>query len=250
MDKPLLNVLIYGLPGSGKTFLAGTAMDSPELSDVLFLSVEGGLLTVADRNYTAIDLGRDDDGKPNGRTLKDLEDVVWSIVQKKPGFEKFKTVVLDSVTELQQRDIEDVVAEAIAKGKNRNLDEVTQADYGKNTSRMRRVLRMLRDARVSVVLTALAREVTVEGQVAPAAVIPSLTRALSESAQGYFDGNWYLYTDKDGNRKLLTQPRGPYRAKTRNPVFATKLGATVDNPSLATIYSLLRESVQVKGKAA
>lgn len=246
MEDPLLNILVFGNPGCGKTFLAGTAMDHKKLGDVLFLSVEGGLLTIADRDYSAIDLGRDETGRPNGHTLKDLEDVVWKIVQKDKGFEKFKTVVLDSVTELQVRDLEDVVAEAQAKGKTRNQDELTQADYGKNTSRMRRILRMLRDAKMNVIITALAKEVIPEGASAPTAVIPSLTKALAESIMGYMDCCFYMYVDKEGGRKMLTQPRGPFRAKTRNSAFAESLGAVVENPTLPAIYDTLCVSLRKK----
>jgi hypothetical protein len=242
--KPNLNVLVYGPPGAGKTFFAASAMSHKDLSEVLFLNVEGGLLTIADREYSSVDLGRDDDGRPNGNTLKDLEDIVWKVVTKSPGFEKFKTLVLDSVTELQVRDLEDVIAEAKKKGKAREIDELTQNDYGKNTSRMRRILRMLRDANVNVIVTALAKQVTPEGQSVPSEIVPSLTKALAESIQGYMDFVWYLFPDKEGQRRLFTQPTGPVRAKTRHTAFAEKLGNQVVNPQLPAIYDLLCKTLK------
>ncbi len=41
-----LKLLVYGQPGSGKTYLAGTATKVPELSPVLFIDVEGGTKTL------------------------------------------------------------------------------------------------------------------------------------------------------------------------------------------------------------
>jgi len=42
-----MKILVYGPQGAGKTYLAATAQDHPAMRDVLFLSIEGGLMTVA-----------------------------------------------------------------------------------------------------------------------------------------------------------------------------------------------------------
>src|SRR5262252_6723717 len=44
-----LNILIYGDPGVGKTWLAGTADDDPRTSPVLYLDCEGGVTTIRHR---------------------------------------------------------------------------------------------------------------------------------------------------------------------------------------------------------
>ena len=44
-----MKILIYGPQGVGKTYLAATAQDHPAMRDVLFLNVEGGLMTIAHR---------------------------------------------------------------------------------------------------------------------------------------------------------------------------------------------------------
>lgn len=45
-DTRYIKVMVYGVPGSGKTYLAGTAVDVPEMQDVIFVSAESGTLTV------------------------------------------------------------------------------------------------------------------------------------------------------------------------------------------------------------
>ena len=44
-----MNILIYGDPGSGKTHLAGTAQDVPEMADVHVFNIDGGIMTLASR---------------------------------------------------------------------------------------------------------------------------------------------------------------------------------------------------------
>ena len=44
-----LNVLIYGEPGVGKTWLCGTADDDKADKPVLFMDVEGGVTTLRKR---------------------------------------------------------------------------------------------------------------------------------------------------------------------------------------------------------
>ena len=44
-----MNILIYGDPGSGKTHLAGTAQDVPNMADVHVFNVDGGIMTLASR---------------------------------------------------------------------------------------------------------------------------------------------------------------------------------------------------------
>ena len=57
-----MNILIYGEAGAGKTHLAGTAQDVPEMQNVHFFNVDGGLMTLASRgDISATDIRRLDD---------------------------------------------------------------------------------------------------------------------------------------------------------------------------------------------
>src|SRR5690606_30534593 len=150
--------------------------------------------------------------------------------------QRFRTFVIDSVTELQAVNIEEVVSESIEKEKrrgrvDRSIDEPHLRDYGKSTNRLRRIIRWYKNLPVNVILTALPKYVyppRKEGQQEddrqPIEVRPDVTDRLGNALMGLVDCVWYLYTedvrDENGNvvgksRFMLTQDSGPFRANTR-----------------------------------
>jgi phage nucleotide-binding protein len=243
LTKPVFNILVYGDQGVGKTMFAGTAMDHPDLGEVLFCNVEGGLMTVAGRRPKVVDIGFDKDGNSTNRVFDDLEEVAEAIASRKPGYEKVGTVVIDSGTELQARDLE-----FITKG-----DMSEWQDYGKNTTRMRRVFRRFRDLRVNVIITALVRRTEAEkdGKTKLVEVRPAFTKGVGESVMGFVDFVWFLYQDKEtGERLMLTQPKGVTKAKTRGLAYSNLIGEIVKNPTIPDLYNKLREAVAKEGTAA
>lgn len=230
-------ILLYGPPGVGKTTFAGTAQAHPDMSDVLFINIEGGMLSVSGTAaLTTQQLTHTDQ----------VEELFWNLANKKEGYESVRTVVLDSGTELQTIDIEGIVAAAREKNKNRSLDDVHLEDYGRSTTRLKRLFRHFRDLPMNVIVTCLVKRVMPANaqkltNPQPKVVRPALTESLANSLAGYMDCVWYMY-EEDGVRSILTQQEGVYLAKTRGHRFSEAIGKVVTEPNLATLYNQLQES--------
>lgn len=92
-NLPHLNLMIYGDSGVGKTLLAGTAAFVPELTPMLFVDVEGGTLTLSHFDDTAnIDVVR----VTKWQDMQKLYDDLYK------GNHPYKTIVIDSLTEMQK----------------------------------------------------------------------------------------------------------------------------------------------------
>lgn len=234
------NTIVYGEPGSGKTHFAASAQDHPAMANVLFLNIEGGLLTVVDRgDIQAVDV----------RSVDQLEEAYWALQSGENGLDKIRTVVIDSGTELQTLSLESIANAAKQRNPNKreDVDTFEQRDYLKSTNSLKRILRYFRDMDKNVIITALPKYVYPKGgeEQEPTECMPSFTSKLSTSLQGYVDNVWYLHYDKEKDKRyLVTQPRGIYKAKTRGAVFSEKLGAYVENPTMPAIYNLLTEGAK------
>lgn len=247
--KPLL----YADAGIGKTSLAATAAEHPDMSPVLVLNLEGGLLSIA--------------GKPNVdeieiRTSADLEEAYIALVKRSAGFDKYKTVVVDSGTVLANRVLIEWTqrnsARASRRGRgdaDRTIDDIQLEDYGKMSAQIYRQLSWFYDLPMHVICTALSKTVYPQAdqndknqratQMNPLEIRPDFTDKLGNRVMGIFDHVWYMYTDADQVRYMLTQPTGIYRAKTRGRHFSAAIGTIVTNPNLADLYATL---LRVEGR--
>lgn len=259
--KPYINLCIYAEPGIGKTTFAVSGEKHPKMQHTLVLNVEGGLLSVAGVEGVEVE---------DVRSVDELEEYFWKIVNKEDGYGHFQTVVIDSATEVQTLDLEHAAREGWERDqkkkekdrKRKSVDNLWQEDYGENTTKLKRVFRWFRDAPFNTIYTALIKR---EFEKLPKgsdrtpellSVRPAFTEKLGISVEGYCDFVWYMYLDDvavgeaeegeepttEKKRFILTQPEGVYRAKTRGARFAEALGKVVENPDLAEIYDLLLKS--------
>lgn len=236
-DQLYLNLWVYGDAGCGKTTLAASALDHHSLGPALFINIEGGLLSVA---------GRGDIDAVEIASPEDIDRITYAVLTKHPDFAQYKTIIVDSLTELQTVSLTTVVQAAMLKapGRDRTVDDIEIGDYGKSSTQMRRLIGALRNAPVHVIFTGLAKREYPKGadpkMTQPTAVGPSLTSKLADHAMGAMDMVWYMYLDaEDNQRKILTQSYNQFRAKTRGPRFAEAMGLVHTNPHLPTLYDLL-----------
>lgn len=243
----VLKGLFVGDPGSGKTSILATCNDVPALAPLCILDFEGGTLAVQHRG---------DVYRERIKSMAQLDSIFWKIVNKKEGWGDFKTIGIDSGSELADLCLQEIVGAAFDKASGNSelahrdsIDDVMLQDYGKSTRRNTRVFRWFRDLDgVNVIMTALPKSVFPQapsnasqadkdrfrknidlGLIQPARIMPSFTEKLGTSVLGFLDFAFYLHVSptKDGEsqRELLTQPVGPFRfIKCRNPRAAEVFG--------------------------
>lgn len=210
---------IYGRAGSGKTTLAST-FPKPLL-----------LLDIRDKGTDSIADVKQCDGMEI-ESLDDIEDVYYFL---KDGDHKYKTVVFDTVTEMQK-----LVMKHVVEGKKKTTDRLgdwgtmAKRDWGDVAGIMNKWISDFRDLDLEVVFLAQERVKNVDddeqddNQLTPEvgpAVMPSI--ALTLNAAVNVIGNMFIRmkrTTKTVKGKKVTNEEPMYCLRVGpNPIYTTKL---------------------------
>jgi phage nucleotide-binding protein len=197
-----VNGLVYGDAGVGKTTLASTA------PDVLILSAEGGLLSLAGHDLPVVEL-------TNRNVINEAHD--W--LKRSKEAKQYKTIFIDSVSEIA----EILLAEELAVTKD------GRAAYGEMASLMTATIRGYRDLPYHVIFTAKIKKI-VDDATGATSFMPSVPGQILLNNLPYLvdlvmfmnigklsDGTKYRYLDTVGDRRYIAKDRSGQLAAKEKP---------------------------------
>lgn len=214
-----LDLLVYGDAGVGKTYLCGTAADHEATRPVLLIDCEGGTTTI--RHRPDVDVKRI-------RSLKELEELYEQLFFDTTGY--YRTVALDSLTELQDVDMKAIMEAAYERKPDKvDKDVPSPREWGIGRNHIRKIVRAFRDLPTNFIMTALADEKKEEGE--PTRYAPALPGKLQKEIPGFMNCVGYMQADPKGDeivRTIQFQKTRRVVAKDRFDV----LGPVLENPSV------------------
>ncbi|MEE9601275.1 MAG: AAA family ATPase, partial [Thermoplasmata archaeon] len=251
-----LNLLIYGDYGVGKTHLAGTSADVPQMRDVILINAEAGDLTLSGKEYSfpLIDSIRVNDYATVARVydflkvhckyrdandtdkLRDLEARLRGVDAKKIKKPRmYRTVLIDSGTEVESYCMNALLGITDATKMDEEMASAEWGEYKRNLNMVKRMVRNFRDLPMHVIMTCAQRWVQDEAK--KFNYHPAMTGQLSDAVQGFMDMVGYYITSgtsEEGktNRRLYVAPTGRFKAKCRISGFK---GTHFDNPVMKDI---------------
>lgn len=229
MTQPNLTMVVHGESGTGKTWLANTS-PSPRL----IIDAEGGTTwTQGKKVYWDVQKGTPPPTTEETciATIKSFQSLGTILSWLQSGKHPFRSVVIDSLTEVQKRCLDNITG----------VEAADQRAWGEVLRKMEGLVRSFRDLTISNGIPTLDTVVFVAGsQLKDGITRPHLQGQLGNTLPYFVDAVGYLYLqqDEDGNivRKLLLQPVGGFSAKDRTGQF----GQVITNPNIADMLGLLR----------
>lgn len=246
-----LKILIYGQHGAGKTTLAASAADIPDMGDVFMINAESGEMVIEDndrvKNPDNIDVAEVVNFKAVAKMheflsahcrLRDLG--TPEATEKMRQYEamlkgcepeeiveprRYRTVIIDSLTEVEaycMYALLGISGEFDIGQIDENMKTAEFAEYKKNNNMVNLLVRAFRDLPMHVII--LCGQVYEQDEQKRFHYGPALTGKLRSQVQGYFDIVGYLAIGKAteaGNtpRRLYVQPVGKWDAKNRRAAY-------------------------------
>lgn len=228
-ENQFINMLIYGGSGVGKTLLGGSAAKVEAMSPILVLDAEEGSMTL---NEFA-EYGDAIDVVPI-RQWKNMQ-AIYNDLHK--GDHPYKTVMIDSGTEVQQLAMNDVLG---TSGSVLDVGITPEfKDWYKNTEQIRRMIRAFRDLPMNTIITALEMD-SQDPRTKRIMKRPAFSNKLAQQVPAFFDTVFYLYVkevkgDAPNARLCLTDKTDSVVAKCR----AQDVPLVLENPDMAMIHKYL-----------
>lgn len=233
--NPSLNILIYGDSGTGKTTLAGSADEVPEMRNVIVVDLEGGTESLRAK-YGNVDTVR-------VKSWSEMQSVYNELHR---GGHGYNTVVVDSLTECQKFNMYTIMTELVDRkvdeGKDVDPDIPSVREWGKNIEQMRKFVRAMRDLPIHTIFTALEQEKK-DDKTGAIRVKPSLSGKLADEVAAFLDVVMYYYVkevpteggEAEIKRVLLTRRTAKHTAKDRSG----KLPTFLVDPTMKSLYEIM-----------
>lgn len=221
-----LKMMVYGPSGQGKTRFMASAQDDPRTLPALVLDAEAGTDSLAGKDIDVARIVRFADFNEVYRHLTSPDN-------------KYKSVIFDSATELQQMGLLEILKADSAN--RRDKDAYQQQDWGKILLMMRRLVRQFRDLPVHTFFSALAKDDIDPraGQIKK----PRFQGSFAEDMISLMDVVSYLALapgDKEGEvkRVLLLNNQAQFRVKCRVP-YEGNVPDAITDPTVGKLLDVL-----------
>jgi hypothetical protein len=254
-----LKMIIYGKHGAGKTELAGSAVDVPQMRDVVMIDAESGDMTLHDSTriknpdlmhhirvtsfsqvaYVQEFLKAYCSARDRGdiKTMSKLYFQVTGVQTDTPP--NYRTVIVDSLTEVEVYCVYQLLKinpESTHIGD--DIDTAGWPEFRKNNEMVKLMVRAFRDLPMHVIF--VCAESYTQDEQKKHHYSPALTGKLASQVQGFVDiVGWITVGQSDGKeeapRRVFIQPisGGPkFDAKNRRSVYKAPF---FDNPSMMSI---------------
>lgn len=230
-----LRMLLWGPPGSGKTWLAASAVEVEELCPIAFLNLDRGTKTIRDRRGIRVFTIPSAAGKDGWEQFRAMTD--WLLTQP----HEFRTVILDSFDGLFQMIQERIIKDDTLKKPDRDQDIATQNDWYKGMNRLIKVVDLYkRFAKFNLIATC-ASQLKTDEQTTLKYYKFALPAGLAEPVAGAFDVVAFMHAQYDGTNTTRTfqtvETSKVTVAKDRNIIGKPLL----ENTTMAQIWSATKE---------
>ena len=236
-----LDMLLYSDQGVGKTWLLGTAQDSPHGADLLIVDVDGGARTVCHSPEIEVIVPAN---------FRQVEQICDAFIQEEHSF---KTVAIDSLSEAQR-----MLVEEIGRTTKNPEAGLSQAEWGRIGDRIHSLIRKMRHISKSkgynVIFTTV-ETLAKDERTGRKKRLPYLTPSvrsrvcLSIDTVGMLEVDYKSGTndknaEQEYNRVLTLENRPDTITKTRQPkpgeeFMFTPLPGRIVNPSMVDILEII-----------
>lgn len=230
----IFSIMLYGQPGIGKTWLAGTSIQHKDLSPVLLIDADGGSKTVrGKKRFEGIDIIR----------VYQFEafNEIYAMLEKAS---KYKTVIIDNLGMVHSMAMDLEMEKVCRDDPAREPHVPSRREYGIVRAQIHKLVRFFTELGVNLVVTAHA-ELDKDEVTGLTRIRPAIAGKLAYEIPGLVDVVGYLETERPekggGRRKnddvIRVARFQPYRRVDAKDE-SDNLGVTMQDPTMPKIAKL------------